>query len=89
MTQVVIDNLQKAFSPCFVAEFLLKLDQKRTCSQEVGGVFPLNYLEIVFRKQEESQRQKYLQEVYHFSMREIDTLEMPPVSLEDDFHYLL
>ena len=90
LAQDVLDNLQKAFNPCFVAEFLLKLDQKRNDNQ-IGAIFPMNYLDFAMRRQEEQVKQKRINEIYKFSIAEAEQIPMEIVfpNAQDDFDYLL
>ena len=39
--------MSKTFKPCFLAEFLLKLDQKRTVDKKINSIYPISYWEVL------------------------------------------
>jgi hypothetical protein len=79
LSQHIIDGLSHAFKPCFVAEFLLKLDQKRTREKHMNNIYPLSYWEEVCKVRAEEDRRKALGQVYEFDVEgEEDYRQQPP-----------
>lgn len=90
LSQSIIDGLSHAFKPCFVAEFLLKLDQKRTAEKHINGIYPLSYWDAHHALKLEEDRRRALREVYAYDLE--DRAEEPPelgFNEQDELDFLI
>lgn len=73
-----------------MAEFLLKLDQKRN-SNQIGVIFPTSYFEEVSREMKEKKRLEKVREVCSFSIGQGERFPNHNIfnTMQDDFDYLL
>lgn len=74
-----------------MAEFLLKLDQKRTAEKHINNIYPLSFWDTHSAAKLEEDRRKVLGEIYAYDIE--DRPSEPPDHLffneQEEFDFLL